>query len=214
MSAAHVTTVPRTTRLFSRLRELVVGALFALVLLIPKILRTRQNPASWMAFRVILGIIGAALVILPLSASTNWLAAPAGLCLFLASILLPPAKGGISVDQKARDLGALVVVNGGTLLSSEDKPAMVRLFVGAERISVLDSSLHTLVAIPVAEIVSVSAAPAEDSWTLRIAWSAGAAEFFYQGFFAEHLARVAQTTAQSMIPAQLPVLQKTHAANA
>lgn len=214
MSTAHVTTVPRTTRLFSRLRELVVGTLFALVLLIPKILRIRQNPASWMAFRVVLGIIGAALVILPLSASTNWLAAPAGLCLFLASILLPPARPGVSVDEKARDLGALVVVNGGTLLSNEDKPAMVRLFVGAQRISVLDSSLHTLLAIPVAEIVSVSAAPAEDSWTLHIAWSAGAAEFSYQGFFAEHLARVAQTTAQSMIPAQLPVLQKTHAANA
>lgn len=214
MGTAHVTTVPRAERLSLRLRELVVGALFALVLLIPKILRIRQNPAWWMAFRVILGIIGAALVILPLSASTNWLAAPTGLCLFLASILLPPAKARFTVDEKARGLSAFVVVNGGTFLSSEGKPADVRLFVAADRLVVLDSSLDALLAIPVPEIVSVSTAPAEDSWTLHIAWSGGAAKFFYQGFFAEHLARVAQTTVQSMVPVQLPVLQKTHAASA
>ncbi len=46
-----------------RLRHLAVGALFALVLLIPKILRVRRNPRSWMLFRIFCGVAGAALVV-------------------------------------------------------------------------------------------------------------------------------------------------------
>jgi hypothetical protein len=213
MGTAHASTVPQQERFSSRLREFMVCALFALALLIPKVLRLRHNPASWTAFRVILGFLGAGLVVLPLGAN-SWLAAPAGLCLFLASILLPGTKSRVSADDKARDLGALVVVNGGTYHSNEGKRATVQLFVGAERISVLDSSFDTLLVVPTADIVSVLANPSGNSWTLRMTWSGGAAEFSYQGYFAEHLARIAQSTVQSVMPAQLLVLQKTRAASA
>jgi hypothetical protein len=214
MSTAHATTIPQQERLWSRLREIAVGAAFALVLLIPKILRVRENPASWLAFRVVLGFAGAALVVLPLGIWNNWLVAPAGLCLFLASILLPPAKTHLSVDDKLRELGALVVVNGGNYSSNQGKPVAVHVFVAPDQISVLDPALQQLLIIPAAEIASVVATPAENAWMLRIVWPGGAAEFFYQGFFAEHLARVAQTTVRSVVPAPLPILQKTRAASA
>jgi len=214
MSTAHATAIPRQERFSSRLRELAVGAAFALVLLIPKVLRIRENPASWLAFRLILGFAGAALVILPLGIWNNWLVAPVGLFLFLASILLPTAKARLSADDKARELGALVVVNGGNYLSTQGKPAAVRLFVAADRISVLDAALRSRLVIPTPEIASVAATPAENAWMLRIVWAGGAAEFLYQGFFAEHLARIAQTTVRSVVPALLPILQKTRAASA
>ena len=214
MSSAHATAISQQERFSARLREFAVGAAFAVVLLIPKILRVRENPASWLAFRLVLGFAGAALVVLPLGVWNNWLAAPAGLCLFLASILLPPAKANFSVDDKLRELGALVVVNGGTYISNQGEPAAVRLFVAPDKISVLDPALQQLLVIPAAEIASVAATPGENAWTLRIIWPSGAAEFLYQGFFAEHLARVAQTTVRGVVPAPLPIIQKTRAASA
>ena len=214
MSTAHATAIPRQERFSSRLREIAVGAAFALVLLIPKVLRIRENPASWLAFRLILGFAGAALVVLPLGIWNNWLVAPAGLCLFLASILLPPAKAHLGVDDKLQELGALVVVNGGDYLSDQGVPVAVRLFVAPEQISVLDSAFQQVLVIRSSEIATVAATPVENAWMLRIVWPGGAAEFLYQGFFAEHLARVAQTTVRSVVPAPLPVLQQTRAANA
>src|SRR5258708_36041799 len=75
-----------------KFHELAVGALFALVLLIPKILHVRRNPRSWMLFRDFLGISGAALVLLPLRFGTSFVPAIVGLAMFLSSILLRPAK--------------------------------------------------------------------------------------------------------------------------
>src|SRR5580704_4034029 len=95
----------------ARLRNLLIGAMFALMLLIPKLLRFRRNAQSWMAFRVVLGFAGAALVILPLSLWNSWLAAIAGLGMFLAAMLLPAVESHTMTDEKALQLSALVVVN-------------------------------------------------------------------------------------------------------
>src|SRR5579859_1189614 len=106
MSTAPTTAASQHEGTRSRLRHVLIGALFALVLLIPKLLRIRNNAQSWMAFRIILAFAGAALVILPLSLWNSWLAAIAGLAMFLAAILLPPAKLNTSANDKARELGA------------------------------------------------------------------------------------------------------------
>ena len=113
MSTAPATAASHHDGAAARLRNVLIGSLFALVLLIPKLLHIRRNPQSWMALRVFLGFAGAALVVLPLSLWNSWLAAPAGLVMFLAAILLPPAKPHAFSNEKARELGALVVVNGG-----------------------------------------------------------------------------------------------------
>ncbi len=218
MSTAPATAASQNENAPARLRNLVIGALFAVVLLIPKLLHIRRNAQSWMAFRIFLALAGAALVVLPLSLWNSWLAAIAGLAMFLAAILLPPAKLHNSPDDKARELGALVVVNGGKYQPGNAATVPVQLFVGAEQIWALDSHQKPLLVIPAAEITSANAIQAQkkDHWILQVRWSDNTAEFSYQGFFAEHLARVAQTTLVSVVQMHtpLPVLPRSRAASA
>ena len=197
-----------------RLRHLAVGVLFALVLLIPKILRVRRNPRSWLLFRIFLGVAGAALVVLPIGLGTGFVPAIVGLTMFLSAILLPPAKPDANADDKARELGALVVVNGGRFQPGNAPSAVVQLFVGAESVWVLDQRFQPLLEIPVGEITAACAEQSEESWRLRMTWPSHTAEFSYGGIFAEHLARVAESTIRSVMRPALPVLPQRRAAGA
>jgi hypothetical protein len=230
----------------ARLRNFALGALFALVLLVPKLLNIRRDPRSWLAFRVLLALTGASLVILPLSLWNSWHAAIAGLAMFLAAILLPAAKPDTTLADTAAQLGALVVVNGGVYQAEkgqmergqaargqlalknvpvrkpqlgnaqrENAPASaVQLFVCPERVWALDSDLHPLLVIPTAQISSATAAESAGGWILRIRWPEHTADFHYHGVFAEHLARVAESTLRSIIHPALPVLPQKRAATA
>jgi len=197
-----------------RLRQLAVGTLFALVLLIPKILQVRRNPRSWMLFRIFLGVAGAALVVLPLGLGTSFIPAIVGLTMFISAILLPPAKPDTNADGKARELGALVVVNGGRFQPESAPSDAVQLFVGAESVWVLDRSFQPLLEIPVSEITAAGAEQSEESWRLRMTWAGHTAEFAYGGIFAEHLAHVAETTIRGVMRPALPVLPQRRAAGA
>ncbi|HKV61854.1 MAG TPA: hypothetical protein VJO16_08075 [Candidatus Acidoferrum sp.] len=200
----------------SRAHAFFTGVQFGIVLVILKLIHIRNNPQSWMAFRVGLGLGGAALVILPLSLWNSWIASAVGLGMFLVAILLPPAKGDKLPDDMARELGALVIVNGGKFRRGKTFSKPVQLYVGAKHIWVLDARFKSLLAIPTGEITSaeVSQAPAKQTCLLRILWNGGAAEFWYEGIFSEHLAQVAQTTILSVRPAPLPVLPRSRAASA
>ncbi|MGC1614732.1 MAG: hypothetical protein WA736_08605 [Candidatus Acidiferrum sp.] len=214
MSTAPATAAPHREGTGARLRNVLIGALFALVLLIPRLLRLRHNAQSWMAFRIFLGFAGAALVVLPLSLWNSWHAAIVGLTMFLGAILLPPAKPHTLPDDKARELGSLVVVNGGKYHPGNATPAAVQLFVGVDQICALDLHFQPLLVIPAAEISSVNALPRKDRWILQVRWPDNAAEFSYQGIFAEHLARVAESTLAGVMHSPLPVLPKSRAAGA
>jgi hypothetical protein len=197
-----------------RFRHLAVGALFALVLLIPKILHVRRNPRSWMLFRIFLGVAGAALVVLPLGLGTSFVPAIAGLAMFVGAILLPPAKPDTDADDKARELGALVVVNGGRLEPGGERSAAVQLFVGADTVWVLDRHFQSLIEIPVSEITAARAEESAEFWRLRVTWAGHTVEFSYGGVFAEHLARVAESTIRGVMRPALPVLPRRRAAGA
>lgn len=214
MSTAPVTAASHQESTTARLRNLLIGASFALVSLVPKLLRIRQSPSSWFVFRGVLGISGVALVLLPLTLSTNWFAAPTGLCMFLASILLGPAKPTATPAEKARELGAMIIVNGGTYQPSDSAPAAVQLYVSPEQISVLDAHYQPLLVVPLNELASAVAVPEFGRWILQLHWSNQISEFSYQGVFAEHLARVAESTIASAIPSPLPALRRTRAAGA
>src|SRR5258708_25999834 len=168
MSAASNPALSQPEGFGKRLRHLAVGALFALVLLIPKILHVRRNPRSWMLFRIFWGVAGAALVVLPLGLRAGFVPAIVGLAMFISSILLPPAKPDTSSDEKARELGALVVVNGGHPPPSDRSPAAVPAIVGAESICVLGRRFQPLLEIPVSEITAACAEESEESWRLRM----------------------------------------------
>ncbi len=214
MSAASNPALAQQESFGKRLRHVAIGVLFALVLLIPKILHARRNAHSWMLFRIFLGVAGAAMVILPLGAWSSYAPAIAGLVLFVSAILLPPAKPVTNVDDKVRELGALVVVNGGRFKLGDAASFAAQLFVGAEDISVRDSRLQSFLEIPVSEITSAQVKESHGRWFLRINWRDKIAGFAYDGVFAEHLARVAETTIQSVMRPALPVLPQRRAAGA
>lgn len=214
MSAASSPAISQPESFSRRLRHIAVGVLFALVLLIPKILHARRNPRSWMLFRIFLAVGGAALVIVPLGAWSSYAPAVVGLTMFISAILLPPAKSGAIADGKARQLGALVVVNGGRFKLGDASSFAAQLFVGADHISVRDSRLHSFLEIPVGEITSAQAQESHGRWLLRVNWANKTAAFAYDGVFAEHLARVAETTIRSVMRPALPVLPQRRAAGA
>jgi hypothetical protein len=187
---------------------------FAFVLVIPKILSLRRNPRSWMTFRVLLATAGAAVVVLPLGLWNSYLFAVVGLAMFTAAILLPSPKRETTADEKARELGALVVINGGRYQPGNGPVCAAQLFVGRENIWALDSHFHPLLVVQVPEIVSASAEAFGDVWSLRIRWDDHTAEFFYRGIFAEHLARVAESTLRGVMRPTLPVIPQRRAASA
>jgi hypothetical protein len=213
----------------ARLRNFALGALFALVLLLPKLLNIRRDPRSWLAFRIVLALAGASLVTLPLSLWNSWHAAIAGLAMFLAAILLPAAKPDTTLADTAARLGALVIVNGGTYQQTDEElenirlqpaqveaaqPSRVQLFVCPDRIWALDPQLHPLLVIPTGQISSAIASELAGDWIVRLRWAEHTADFHYRGIFAEHLARVAESTLRSVIHPALPVLPQKRAATA
>jgi hypothetical protein len=207
--------VPHTETASVRLRIAATGVAFAVVLLVPKLLRLRRDERSWLAFRILLGFTGAALVILPLAIWNSWLAAIAGLAMFLAAVLMQPTPPEISVDDKARELGTLVVVNGGNYQPTAAAPASpVQLFVGAETIWALNSQLRPAAVLPVAQISSITLQETPNAWLLRIHAADRTTDFLYTGIFAEHFARVAETTLRGVIPTPLPVVPLRRAARA
>src|SRR5713101_3788691 len=154
-----------------RLRNFGLGILFALVLLLPKLLNLRRDRRSWLAFRILLAIAGASLVVLPISLWNSWHAAIAGLAMFLTAILLPEAKPDTTLADTAARLGAIVVVNGGSYELEDAPPSMVRLFVCPERVWALDSHQHPLLVIPTAEISSAIASESASGWAFPIRWA-------------------------------------------
>ena len=214
MSATSTPALTQPESFGKKLRHLAFGALFVLVLLIPKMLHLRRNPRSWMLFRIFLAIAGAALVIIPLGAWSSYVPAILGLAMFVSAILLPAAKSFTGAGDKARELGALVVVNGGRFKLGDEPSFAAQLFVGAEHVRVLDSHLQSCLEIPVGEITSALAEESHGHWFLRINWANKTAAFLYRGVFAEHLARVAESTIHNVMRPALPVLPQRRAAGA
>lgn len=198
----------------ARLRRGGLWLLFTLTSAIPKVFALRRNRRVWLAMRIALGIIGAMMVMAPLGKTSGWVSGIAGLILFVIAALAGASRADNSVDNRARELGALVTVNGGHYEQAHGRVAIVRLFVGAERIWAMDPALHPILVVPVNEIVSVRAAKSVSGWSLWLEWSGSVAEFTYEGFFAEHIARIAENTIRSVLRPQIRVVQHSQSAGA
>lgn len=213
MSTATTTETALTDGLGAKLRKTVIGAGFVVVLLVPKVLSLRRDERSWVIFRMVLGVFGAALVILPIGFFGSYFLAVAGLAAFIVAILLPPPKATSGIDDKARELGALVVVDGGTFLSGSFA-VPVQLFVGSQKLWALEADFHPLLVIPVAELISAHVEEMDGKCILRLRWADRSAIFSYSGVFAENLARTAESTVQSVMHPSVPVLPRRRAASA
>src|ERR1700726_3912259 len=198
MSTVTTTETALTDGLGAKLRKTVIGAGFAVVLLVPKVLNLRRDERSWIIFRLMLGIFGAALVVLPIGFFGSYFLALAGLAAFIVAILLPPPKATSGTDDIARELGALVVVDGGTFRSGTFA-VPVQLFVGPQKLWALEADFHPLLVLPVGELISAQAEEEDGQWILRLRWTDRSAIFSYFGVFGEQLARVAESTVQSVM---------------
>jgi hypothetical protein len=146
---------------------------------------------------VVLGTIGAGLVVLPLSLWNAWAFAPVGLVFFLLAVLLPPIRRDRGAAKAVQQLGAYLVLDGGRLacgnLAPENtEPCAVNLYLTATRVWALDSDLRPVVVIPAEEINVVTAFASQDDWLLRLSWQNKSAQFSFAGLFAERRARLAE----------------------
>jgi hypothetical protein len=192
--------------------------LFGTMLMIPRIRRLRRRVWAWTCVR------------LAVAACATWLGwrykhAGAGVASLAASLLLfafslvvrakPEVK---SLDGLAHELSALIVLNGGIFRQSPDFTPIpqAQIFVHPEQIIVLGPRERRLLEIPLGKVRDLTVHPVADGageglepWEVEIDWAADgpcAATFHYDGAFAEHLARVTESTLRSQWKKGLPVI--------
>jgi hypothetical protein len=192
-----------------------IGLAFFLILLIPRMRRLRRRVGIWTSIRVATALGGGGLLWRFRQHDGGALVLCGGLLLFAFALFMRARPMVKTAEEKARELGALVVLNGGPFIPSEGAAYPdAQIFVFPERLLVLDRREEPVGEIPLARVGRYTARPSSSgaaregtSWELEIAWESGSACFRYEGFFAEHLARVAETTLRNLLRKELPVLK-------
>jgi hypothetical protein len=209
----------------NRLKRTTFALLFSAILLIPRMRRLRRKVLVWTLVRVLAVLAGAWLgwQFARGTAGVPSLSFAVALVIFGLAVRARPERK--SVDDVAREINALVVLNGGAWINGEhSKPVKgTHILVVSDRLVVLTSKLHQIAEIHLPSVRQVRAqalfpgsAPkngdrAAVPWQTELLWSLGgqahSAAFHFDGFFAEHLARVAEQTITSVWKKQLPVLR-------
>lgn len=192
--------------------------LFGTILIIPRLRRLRQRVWPWTCVRLTSAVCSLWLAWRFTRGQTGWAS------LFSAGILLafgllvrsrPLAK---SVDAVAHELNALVVLNGGAFRLSGNARVIpsTQIYVRPDALIVTGSHEQRLAEIPLTRIqnltvYAIDKGPGKgaEPWEVRIEWLSGEActtSFRYEGAFAEHLARVTESTVLSQWKKKLPVI--------
>ena len=213
--------VPRTVRLFQVLRKAALSVLFAAILVIPKVRALRRKIWEWSAVRIVVALLGCLLGWRYKHANGGVVDLVVGVVLMAFGLLVRAKPEAKSVDAQARELDALVVLNGGAFIpaGSERPTCLVSIFANPNRLFVVDGREHTLEEIPVIRVRELAARPVlaqgeseaeAQTWELEITWESKdmrTVRFRYEGVFAEHLARVAETTIRNLLRRELPILR-------
>src|ERR1700747_1315702 len=158
------------TSSLARFRDSVADSLFFVSRTFPKVLTLRSSPSAWTAFRILLGMLGAALVVLPLSLWNAWAFAPVGLTMFLLAVLLPPLRQDRGSAQAIEQLGAYLVLDAGRFCCGPEAFSRVNFYLTPTRIWALDQQLRPVAVIPVSELSMATAFLSQDDWILRLRW--------------------------------------------
>jgi len=193
--------------------------LFGTLLFIPRIRRLRRRVVAWTCVRLAVALGGGWMVWRFVHAGGGVATLACG-GLFLALSLLVRAKPEVkSLDVLAREMNALIVLNGGMFRQSPDLPPVqkTQIFVHPDQIIVLGPRERRLLEIPLRKVQALAAHPVangaregQESWEVEVKWLGDqmwATTFHYDGAFAEHLARVAESVLRSQWKKDLPVLQ-------
>ncbi|HUI42435.1 MAG TPA: hypothetical protein VL523_10755 [Terriglobia bacterium] len=213
----------------SRLKRAAFAVLFGAILLIPRLRRLRRRPAAWACLRLAAVAAGGWLVWrfarghggADAPAGPGIASLLAGMALAAIGLLVRARPEAQSLDAVARELNALVVLNGGSFVSGDSSRPVphVNIVVSAERLTVLTRKHRQVAEIPLAAVRELSSRQVSTAtkkmgeaarWELAVSWNAAGlrtSRFVYDGFFAEHLARVAEQTIASQWKKELPVLK-------
>jgi hypothetical protein len=193
--------------------------LFGTMLMIPRIRRLRRRAGAWACVRLGVAACATWLVWRHTHAGAGAASLVVGLLLFVFSLLVRAKPEVKSTDAIARELGALIVLNGGMFQPSSDSTPLqqVQIFVQPDQIIVVGPRERRLLEIPLAKVRNLAAHPAPNGvgeganpWEVEINWLAEEScttTFHYDGAFAEHLARVTESTLRSQWIKDLPVIQ-------
>jgi hypothetical protein len=212
---------PLSVRLWQALRKGALSVLFAAILVIPKVRALRRKIWEWSAVRILVASLGCLLGWRYKHANGGVVDLVVGVALMAFGLLVRAKPEPKSVDAQARELDALVVVNGGAFIPAggERPSCLVSIFANPDRLFVVDEREHTLEEIPLVRVRELAArpvlAPGESeaeaqTWELEITWEAKetrTVRFRYEGVFAEHLACVAETTIRNLLRRDLPILK-------
>ncbi|HLK05103.1 MAG TPA: hypothetical protein VKT53_11745 [Candidatus Acidoferrum sp.] len=178
--------------------------------------RLRQNPHSWFAFRLALGLFGAALVLLPLALPQSWIASIFGLAFFLTSILLPPAHTPELAESSLQPTPPKhrIVLTGAEYSSADALPVAVKLFVSEEQVLAIKPDLQQAALVPCNALHSIFLQRSGDSWFLVMESTDHETVFSFRGIFAERNARKAESAIRQFVPAKPSEKPKVRAAGA
>lgn len=189
----------------ARLRRGGLWLIFALVLMIPKVNRLRRRTA-WNLIRIVAAIAGTAMLVFGLARWHGFALIFVGALMLLFGLLVSAERPEISIDGRAKELGALITVDGGHYIDAAGNRHRSKLFVGTDRLWALDSALQVLLEIPLTQVRTLVVEPSGTGWSFRVDCEPTKTEFVYEGNFAEHLAGVAEATVRSRLNRELPVL--------
>lgn len=190
-----------------RLARAGLWLIFALILLIPKVNRLRRHKTAWDFVRFLMTMAGAAILLVGVSRHHGVTFFIAGALVLLSGLLISAERSEISIDARAKELGALITVDGGHYLDAAGNRHRTKLFLGPDRLWAVDSALHVLLEIPLPQIRRIAVESAGMVSVFRVDCETAKAEFIYEGTFAQHLAGVAETTVRSRLSRELPVLR-------
>jgi hypothetical protein len=216
-SAESLTQPTRTIGQWAKRAGLFV--LFGTILMIPRIRRLRRRAGAWVCVRLGVAAVATWLVWRHMHAGAGMASLVAGLLLFAFSLLVHAKPVVKSTDAIADELGALIVLNGGIFQQSSDSTpiAHAQIFLQPDQIIVHGPDERRLLEIPLAKVRNMAAHPVtnepgegKEPWEVEINWLADVpctTAFQYEGAFAEHLARVTESTLRSQWKKDLPVIQ-------
>lgn len=189
----------------ARLRRVGLWLIFALVLMIPKVNRLRRRRRAWNLIRILVAIAGTAILIFGLARGRGFALIFVGVLMLLVGLLLSAERPEISIDARAKELGALITVDGGHYIDGAGNRHRSKLFVGPDRLWALDPGLHILLEIPLTQVRTLVVEPSGTGWSFRVYDEKTKTEFIYEGSFAQHLAGVAEATVRSRLNRELTV---------
>ena len=190
-----------------RLRRAGLWVVFALVLLIPKLNRLRRRRKLWNFVRVTMVLAGAVIIALGFERGPALPLTIIGMVILLFALLVAPQRSELSIDARARELGALIVVDGGRYIDAAQRLHRAKLFIGPDQLWVLDDGLRVLLEVALQGIRAVAVEAVGEAWSFRVECARTTAQFMYEGGFAEHLARVADATLRSRLRRELPIFR-------